>query len=225
MNANPNRKRPRRLAPATPALPLAASRDRRSFLLPLAGNAYQPSREMRRPGAPAPAQEEPLLPPALAVLALTRLGFGPTAGELAAFNALGGTDLQRLTAWVDLQLAPAALPDTACDARLATSGFSTLDKTLTQLFLDHHVADPSWEERIRPATETELATWIRAVYSKRQLYEVLADFWHNHFNVYAWEFIEAPVWVHYDRDVIRGHALGNFRQMLEAVAKSPAMLV
>jgi len=63
------------------------------------------------------------------------------------------------------------------------------------------------------------------VHSKRQLFEVLADFWHNHFNVYGWEFIEAPVWAHYDRDVIRAHALGNFRQMLEAVAKAPAMLV
>ncbi len=180
---------------------------------------------MRRSGAPESTQGDSLAPPAMAVLALTRLGFGPTAGDVAAFNALGGTDLERLTAWVDLQLAPAGIADTACDARLATSGFSTLGKTLTQLFLDHHVADPPWEERIRPATETELATWTRAVYSKRQLYEVLVDFWHNHFNVYAWEFIEAPVWVHYDRDVIRAHAVGNFRQMLEAVAKAPAMQV
>ncbi|MEK7423379.1 MAG: DUF1800 domain-containing protein, partial [Actinomycetota bacterium] len=61
--------------------------------------------------------------------------------------------------------------------------------------------------------------------SERQLFEVLVDFWHNHFNVYGWEFIEAPVWVHYDRDVIRPNVLGNFRQLLEAVAKSPAMLV
>ncbi|MBP9822705.1 MAG: DUF1800 domain-containing protein [Thermoanaerobaculia bacterium] len=180
---------------------------------------------MRRPEGPEGPGEESLTPPALAVLALTRLAFGPTAGDIAAFNALGGNDLQRLTAWVDQQLAPATLPDAACDARIAASGFSTLGKSLTQLFLDHHVADPEWYERIRPATETELATWTRAVYSKRQLFEVLVDFWHNHFNVYAWEFIEAPLWVHHDRDVIRAHALGNFRQMLEAVVKSPAMLV
>ncbi len=161
----------------------------------------------------------------MAILALTRLGFGPTASDIAAFEALPGPDLARLTAWVDQQLDPTAIPDAACDARLAASGFSTLNKTLTQLFLDHHVADPDWYERIRPATETELSTWTRAVYSKRQLFEVLVDFWHNHFNVYAWEFIEAPLWVHHDRDVIRAHALGNFRQMLEAVVKSPSMLV
>jgi len=180
---------------------------------------------MRRHEAAAPGSEAPLTPPAMAVLALSRLAFGPTSADIAAFNALGGTDLQRLTAWVDLQLNPAALPDAACNARLAASGFSTLGKSLTQLFVDHHVADPEWYERIRPAIETELATWTRAVYSQRQLFEVLVDFWHNHFNVYAWEFIEAPVWVHYDRDVIRANALGNFRQMLEAVAKAPAMQV
>ena len=53
----------------------------------------------------------------------------------------------------------------------------------------------------------------------------MVDFWHNHFNVYAWDYWTAPVWVHYDRDVIRGHMLGNFRQMVEAVATSPAMRV
>ncbi len=226
MTANSIRERPRRPAPAPPA-PVGRPplRSRRNLLLPLSADAYQPAREMRRAGAPEPPQETPLTPPAMAVLALSRLGFGPTASGIAAFNALGGTDLARLTAWVDQQLNPAAIPDTACNARLAASGFSTLGKSLTQLFLDHHVADPEWYERIRPAIETELATWTRAVYSQRQLFEVLVDFWHNHFNVYAWEFIEAPLWVHYDRDVIRARALGNFRQLLESVVKAPAMLV
>jgi uncharacterized protein (DUF1800 family) len=56
------------------------------------------------------------------------------------------------------------------------------------------------------------------------LFEVLVGFWHNHFSVYGRQDEVAPVFVHYDRDVIRANALGNFRQMLEAVAKSPAML-
>ncbi len=184
----------------------------------------RPDNSGQTPVAPV-APEVPLAPPSMAVLALSRLAFGPTAGDIAAFNALGGSEVARLTAWVDQQLNPAGIADAACNARLAASGFSTLNKTLAQLFQDHHVADPEWEERIRPVVETELATWTRAVYSKRQLYEVLVDFWHNHFNVYGWEFIEAPVWVHHDRDVIRAHALGNFRQMLEAVVKSPAMLI
>ncbi|MEO8274771.1 MAG: DUF1800 domain-containing protein [Thermoanaerobaculia bacterium] len=176
-------------------------------------------------GAPTAVADAALVAPSMAVLALSRLAFGPTQAEVAAFNALGASDAQRLTAWVDQQLSPAAIADTACTTRLGASGFSTLNKTLTQLFHDHHVVDPEWEERILPAVETELATWTRAVYSKRQLFEVLVDFWHNHFNVYAWEFIEAPTWVYHDRNVIRANALGNFRQMLEADCKSPAMLV
>jgi uncharacterized protein (DUF1800 family) len=78
--------------------------------------------------------------------------------------------------------------------------------------------------RTQPVRELEAATWLRAVYSRRQLSEVLADFWHDHFNVYAWDAQIAPTFVPFDRDVIRRHALGNFRAMLEDVAKSPAML-
>ncbi|OUC07227.1 hypothetical protein RY27_16130, partial [Litorilinea aerophila] len=100
-------------------------------------------------------------------------------------------------------------------------GFTALDKSLAQLWADHVQGD---QDRYLPAWEVERATFIRAVYSKRQLVEVLADHWHNHFNVYGFDYWIAPVFVHYDRDVIRGHMLGNFRQMLEAVAQSPAML-
>jgi len=67
-------------------------------------------------------------------------------------------------------------------------------------------------------------TFLRAVHSKRQLVEVLADFWHNHFNVYGYEYWIGPLWTYWDRDVIRAHQLGNFREMLEAVAAGPCML-
>jgi len=78
---------------------------------------------------------------------------------------------------------------------------------------------------LKPVQELETAAWIRAVYSKRQLREVMVDFWHDHFNVYGWESLSSPLFVSYDRDVIRPNALGNFRTMLEAVAKSPSMLL
>ncbi len=82
-----------------------------------------------------------------------------------------------------------------------------------------------FEERVRPLEEVRAATWLRAVYSKWQLREVLAGFWHNHFNVNAekTEAIAAMLPL-YDRDVIRAHALGNFREMLEAVGTSTVML-
>jgi uncharacterized protein (DUF1800 family) len=65
---------------------------------------------------------------------------------------------------------------------------------------------------------------LRAVYSERQLQEVLTDFWFNHFNVDARKIEDRPVMVEYERDVIRPRVLGKFRDLLEADAKSPAML-
>ena len=53
---------------------------------------------------------------------------------------------------------------------------------------------------------------------------MLADFWHNHFNVQATQSPIRSVFPHYDRDVIRANALGNFRTMLEAMARSTSML-
>ena len=65
---------------------------------------------------------------------------------------------------------------------------------------------------------------LRAVYGARQLEEVLTDFWFNHFNVDARKIEDRPVIVEYERDVIRPHVLGRFRDLLGATAKSPAML-
>ncbi len=64
----------------------------------------------------------------------------------------------------------------------------------------------------------------RAIYSERQLDEVLTDFWFNHFNIYLDKGADRYLVTSYERDAIRPYVLGNFRQMLEATAKSPAML-
>jgi len=163
--------------------------------------------------------------PSPELIALTRMAFGPRGSDLADLTALGSTSEARVAAYVEQQLNPAALDDSECDARLAAQNFTTLNKPLAQLWQDHVLkANIAWTERILPAAETHSATFIRAIYSKRQLVEVLADFWHNHFNVYGYDYWSAPVWVHYDRDVIRGNLLGNFRALLNAVATSPAML-
>jgi uncharacterized protein (DUF1800 family) len=163
--------------------------------------------------------------PSPEVIALNRIAFGPRPGDLAALTALGSSSAERIQRYVDRQLDPSALDDSACDAIIAAQNFTTLGKSRLQLWQDHVSAEGiSWEERSRPATETVQATFLRAVHSERQLGEVLADFWHNHFNVYGWDSWSAGTWVHYDRDVIRSNMLGNFRQMLGAVAKSAAML-
>jgi uncharacterized protein (DUF1800 family) len=72
--------------------------------------------------------------------------------------------------------------------------------------------------------ELEQARLLRAIYSERQLEEVLVDFWFNHFNVFAGKGPTRAYVTSFERDAIRPHVLGTFRQMLEAVAASPAML-
>jgi uncharacterized protein (DUF1800 family) len=72
--------------------------------------------------------------------------------------------------------------------------------------------------------ELDASRVLRAVYSERQLQEVMVNFWENHFNIYAQKGADRWFLTSYDRDVIRPNALGNFRDLLEATAKSPAML-
>ena len=72
--------------------------------------------------------------------------------------------------------------------------------------------------------ELQQAKVLRAVYSERQLDEVLVDFWMNHFNVFASKGPERFLVGAYERDVIRPHAWGRFEDLLMATAKSPAML-
>jgi len=65
---------------------------------------------------------------------------------------------------------------------------------------------------------------LRATYSERQLQEVMADFWFNHFNVFIGKGANRYTLTSYERDVIRPHALGKFEDLLVATAQSPAML-
>jgi uncharacterized protein (DUF1800 family) len=69
-----------------------------------------------------------------------------------------------------------------------------------------------------------MAKMDRAVYSEKQLYEQMVDFWFNHFNVFAGKGVDRWLLTSYERDAIRPHAMGKFRDLLEATAKSPAML-
>ena len=68
------------------------------------------------------------------------------------------------------------------------------------------------------------AKLYRAIYSNRQLEEQMADFWFNHFNVYIDKGADRILTTEYERDAIRPHVFGKFRDLLEATTKSPAML-
>jgi len=72
--------------------------------------------------------------------------------------------------------------------------------------------------------ELSEAKLLRAFYSERQLDEVMTDFWYNHFNVFINKGPDRYMITAYERDVIRPHVLGKFKDLLVATAKSPAML-
>ena len=76
----------------------------------------------------------------------------------------------------------------------------------------------------RIVAELQASRILRAVYSERQLQEVMVDFWTNHFNVFANKGADRWLLPAYDRDTIRPNALGKFSELLLATAQSPAML-
>jgi uncharacterized protein (DUF1800 family) len=185
----------------------------------------------------AQAQATPSSAPPIELIALNRMAYGPRPGDVARVQQMG------FAAYVDEQLNPNDADDALCnqkiaDARLriqynAGMGYPAVDEMrplrtiienwgLAQLW--SLTRNPAYQERIRPVEEVRAATLLRAVYSKWQLREVLVEFWHNHFNVDAYsESRISATWTLYDRDVIRRHCLGNFRNMVRDVAKSIAM--
>src|SRR5436305_743266 len=85
------------------------------------------------------------------------------------------------------------------------------------------VADDS-RRPARIVAELAMAKVTRAIYSERQLQQVMDDFWFNHFNVFAGKGEDRYYLTSYERDVIQPHAMGKFKDLLNATAKSPAML-
>lgn len=221
------------MATANASAAFVASRRRLFTALSASAGATitDPALAMRRPGraglrdADLPISPAALTFPPAAVRWLTRCTFGFTHQDLAAFNALGANDEARWSAWLNAQLDPASLADTACEARLASAAFTTLGKSANQLWSDHR-GTGDYFKRMLPVSETECMTIIRQTYGARQLHEVMVDFWHDHFSVFGWDYDAGPMFVALDRDAIRpyGNALGNFRTLLEAVGRSASMM-
>jgi uncharacterized protein (DUF1800 family) len=186
----------------------------------------------KRPLRPAPSQAQAVaVAPPLAALVLNKAAYGPRPGDVEAFNALGGSDAARLSAWVDHQLNP-TLADPGIDARLQALqdsavvedqlAYDTLGKTPEQLWAEHARSE-EYSIRNRPVWQMERLTLLRAAYSEWQLREVLYDFWFNHFNVYGREFPTYGMMPNYD-SVLREHIFGNFGDMLKANARTASML-
>jgi len=171
---------------------------------------------------------------------LNRIGFGPRPGDVERVRAIG------LERYIDQQLHPERIPDGAIGARLSaltTIGMSSREiaETFEEPVLERRreqkeaaKADPGANQQKARSPEQQAANRVlvelseqkllRAVYSDRQLHEVLTDFWFNHFNVDSRKGPERFMLTEYERETIRPHVLGSFRDLLEATAKSPAML-
>jgi uncharacterized protein (DUF1800 family) len=203
-------------------------------------------------GAGIGAQGNPRIPESpddkTIVHVLNRIGYGPLPGDIERVREAG------LVKYIELQLHPERISNAVVDGRLAsfeTLRKSTRelaqDYFVPALMLrrrgqPQQAREPGMSEQEMARKErspeqlqamraerlvlAELSQQriIRAVHSERQLEEVMVDFWFNHFNVFAGKGPTRLYLTEYERDVIRPHALGKFRDLLGATAHSPAML-
>jgi len=222
---------------------LACSRGaRKDVSPPLAAQAPEAAAQQAALDAP-PA----LLQPEMIEHALSRVTFGARPQDRARLRRVG------IAAFIEEQLHPEAIDDSALEQRLRK--FEVLQKgpdELVQKLLAQRrdrkheqllaQAPPPPEEEsgqmighqmsdhlapARPDAVAQLAQvkLLRAVASARQLQEVMVDFWFNHFNVFAGKQEEAALLPDYEERALRPFALGNFKDLLEATAHSPAMLI
>jgi uncharacterized protein (DUF1800 family) len=148
-------------------------------------------------------------------LLLKRLTFGPRAEERWRAAEIGWQ------AWIEAQLSPDGIDAPACDLRLR--GFNTLTMGPSDLYdLSDRLFDD--QDRLSVPDELRRSALIRQVYSRRQLFERLVEFWSDHFNISVEKGDCFYLKTVDDREVIRKHALGNFGELLSASAHSPAML-
>ena len=177
--------------------------------------------------------------------ALNRLGYGPQPGEVTHIKQIG------LEQWIAVQLHPEKIDDAALQARI--DNLPALGMNAKTLLAEYPQPDAAAKrlgitvveyrkrmdalahpaQGVHPApsklpqemlNELEAEKVLSAVYSQRQLQQQLTDFWFNHFNVFANKDLDLWLLAPYERDAIRPHTLGKFRDLLEATAKSPAML-
>ena len=152
----------------------------------------------------------------------------PEADMVKTFNTLPQPQRQTLQTGTPPQKV------SALESLASSQQYDVLDvMTKAKRQAIYNVASPELRRRIQllnggpqQVVNADLAQGkiLRAVYSNRQLEEVLTDFWYNHFNVFLDKGADKYMVTSYERDVIRPHVLGSFKDLLLATAQSPAML-
>ncbi len=193
--------------------------------------AAAPARPVATATAPSVSGERQI------IHALSRLTYGARPGDVERVRAMG------VSAWIDRQLRPRTIDDSATDRALVE--LTTLQMPISEALREFPRPDPKLRAKIangemsrqemqalypmdkrpaRIATELQAAKVVRAVTSERQLEELMVDFWFNHFNVFAGKgdvrwYVSA-----YEREAIRPYAMGKFPDLVRATAYHPAML-
>jgi uncharacterized protein (DUF1800 family) len=173
--------------------------------------------------------------------ALSRITFGAKPGDAQRVRAIG------VDRWIEQQLQPRRIDDSELERFM--SGYASLGEDQNELLLQFTGArrerraaqerDSARERGNRMAreamgdgvvtrrnivTQLQSARVARAVATNRQLEEVVTDFWLNHFSVFAQKGPPQPFYIAEFEGAVRKHSMGKFRDLLGAVAKSPAML-
>ena len=161
-----------------------------------------------------PASSKALAPPDPLVHLLQRISYGVRADELAAARSMGAAG------YVQHQLGLTAAVDSALNAYIASAA-PTLAWTQAQILADGRLPG----RQLSAANELSAVTMLRQFYSARQLYEKMVEFWSDHFNVHLFDGAIRYYKPIEDRDAIRPRALGKFRDLLGASARSPAMIL
>ena len=199
-----------------------------------------------RPAAPASRPDHRELAADQQVIhVLNRLAFGARPGDMQKVRAMG------VDKWIDQQLHPERIDDQSLEQFLGH--YNILHEDQGQLLQEYAMAQRDRRQIKREAGDTAQSGGVsredqmavqkiqlkrrqvggalqssrvaRAVTSNRQFDEVMTDFWLNHFNIFIQKGPpQAYYLAEYERDVIRPNAFGKFRDLVEAVAKSPAML-
>jgi len=141
---------------------------------------------------------------------LRRASYGPTPASITQATRLGRK------AWLERQLAPAKIADPLMDQLLKR--FPELNWSIATVQAEYADRLGSWDVML----QLSRATVARAIWSERQLFELMVEFWSNHLNVTN---PSSDVWANradYDR-LIRKHALGSFDDLLVAATQHPAM--
>lgn len=166
---------------------------------------------------------------------LSRLSFGATSAQLEQIAQTG------IEAYIQSQLQPQSLSEPSLLknylAQLdlikrnpielnqeATALRKKLKNTQLSSEQQQEIQLDSRKLAVEMVNQAEDAHLLRAIYSNRQLQEVMVDFWFNHFNVYA-QKDAVKFWLYDYENQLRTHALGNFYDLLLATAKHPAMLM